>query len=103
MVIVHDPTPTPESPVLGVVYSTATRRIMAAEQEEKPWMEPRMGIYGPGPFPFRILPELKDHPLDYAWGLANGYINPDGSEKWILTDEYDDVDIHTDTPPGYKK
>lgn len=66
-----------ESPIYGVFYSTAGRRIMENQ-------EPRMGMWGPGPFPLAIMPRLKDHPSDLEWGLRMGYILEDGTELWEL-------------------
>lgn len=65
----------PESPVYGVYYSTGARRI----DEKK---EPRLGLRGPGPFPFSVEPRLSDNPEDKEWGLKNGFILPDGTEVW---------------------
>jgi hypothetical protein len=65
----------PESPVYGVFFSSAARRI----DDRK---EPRVGLYGPGPFPFSIEPSLADHEDDRLWGIQNGFILPDGTELW---------------------
>lgn len=67
-----------ESPIYGVYYSTAGRRIMEGQ-------EPRLGLWGPGPFPFAIMPRLKDHPSDREWGERMGYILEDGTELWELS------------------
>lgn len=65
----------PESPQYGVFYSTGTFPQVLG-------MEPRMGLRGPGPFPFPILPKLRHSPQSLLWGLAFGYILPDGREVW---------------------
>ncbi len=73
----------PESPTYGVFYSTAARRIDESLRLPPPQRtEPRVGLAGPGPFPFTIQPRLSDIPEEYLWGLANGYILPDGTELW---------------------
>ena len=59
----------PESPTYGVFFSTAARRVI----DQK---EPRMGVYGPGPFPFKLEPGLRDHADDYDWAIQNGLIEP---------------------------
>jgi len=65
----------PESPIYGVFYSTAVRRISEGK-------DPRLGAQGPGPFPFPLEPTLKDYPEDYEWGIKNGYILADGTELY---------------------
>lgn len=67
----------PESPVYGVFYSTATRRIIDGK-------EPRMGIRGPGPFPGRLQPRLSEHEVDRQWAIENGYMDQEGNEVWFL-------------------
>lgn len=69
-----------ESPKYGVYYSTAGRRIQDGR-------EPRLGIAGPGPFPFSIEPQLKDHPVDRQWALEKGYLLEDGTELWQSAEE----------------
>lgn len=70
----------PESPVYGVFFSTAGRRINDGQ-------EPRMGLRGPGPFPFAIQPRLSDNEVDRQWGIENGYIDEYGEEIWFLPGE----------------
>jgi hypothetical protein len=69
-----------ESPIFGVFYSTAGRRI----SEKK---EPRIGITGRGPWPFSVAPRLEDNPEDKQWGIEHGYILPDGTELWETPEE----------------
>ena len=69
-----------ESPIYGVYFSTAGRRI----SEKK---EPRIGISGRGPWPFSIAPRLQDNPEDKKWGIEHGYILPDGTELWETAEE----------------
>ncbi len=70
----------PESPTFGVFYSTAQRRIMEGE-------DPRMGLWGPGPFPIHLAPRLSDFPEDREWGIEQGYILEDGTELWMREGE----------------
>lgn len=71
---VYDPD-AEESPKYGVFYSTAARRISEGTAM-------RLGLKGPGPFPTTIEPRLSDYPVDRVWGIANGFIQPDGEELW---------------------
>lgn len=59
----------PESPTYGVFFSTSARRVIDK-------IEPRMGVSGPGPFPFQLEPRLRDHADDYNWALKQGFIEP---------------------------
>lgn len=69
-----------ESPVYGVFYSTAGRRVSEGR-------DPRMGAWGTGPFPLPLMPRLSDFPVDREWGIENGYILEDGTELWYLEEE----------------
>lgn len=63
----------PASPEYGTFYSTAGRRITDRK-------EPRLGIFGRGPFPFPLRPSLSERPDEKEWGIKNGWILPDGTE-----------------------
>jgi hypothetical protein len=83
-----------ESPVYGVFYSTSGRRF----NEKK---EPRMGISGLGPFPFKIEPQLSDNPIDKEWGIENGFILDDGTEVWqsiFDATTTEEIDLEVSTP-----
>lgn len=80
--------PDAEESEYGVFYSTGARRIENGE-------DPRLGIYGPGPFPIQLEPMLKDNPSEYEWGLANNYINPQTGEEYY--DLIDPDQIHGPT------
>lgn len=77
----------PESPVYGVFYSTAAKRIIDKQ-------EPRIRARGPGPWPWKatnptmtLQPRLSDFPVDEKWGRERGYILPDGTEVWESSEE----------------
>ena len=75
----------PESPIYGVFYSTSGRRLGAGQN-------PRMGLRGPGPFPFSIEPDLTEHQSEMEWALEYGLISDEGNvlyfrpgyEPWLM-------------------
>lgn len=54
--------------------ASSTTQIRLDERKD-----PRLGIWGPGPFPLPLEPTLRDFPEDRKWALENGWMDEEGN------------------------